>query len=39
MKKLIVLIVFVVLFAMLHQYTEWKFNNENPKRLLERLEE
>lgn len=38
-KKLIILIIFVLLFGMLHCYTEWKFSNDPPKGVIEQLEE
>lgn len=39
MKKLKVLIIFVLLFGMLHYYTEWKFSNKNSKGVIEQMEE
>lgn len=38
-KKLIILIVFLFLFGMLHCYTEWKFNNNPPKGVIEKINE
>lgn len=38
-KKLIILIVFLFLFSMLHCYTEWKFNTDPPKGIIERINE
>ncbi|WP_312281061.1 hypothetical protein [Oscillibacter sp.] len=38
-KKLIVLIILVVLFGMLHRYTEEKFKNDPPKGVTEQLVE
>ncbi len=38
-KKLIILIIFVLLFGMLHYYTEWRFSNAPPKGVVEQLEE
>lgn len=38
-KKLIILIIFVLLFGMLHRYTEWKFSNAPPKGVTEQLVE
>lgn len=39
-KVLLGIIVFVLLFAALHLYTEWKFDNDPPpKGLTEQLEE
>lgn len=40
MKKWIILIVLILLFAMLHFYTEWKYpNNETPKGIIEQIDE
>jgi hypothetical protein len=39
MKKVKKLIIFVLLFAMLHCYTEWKFSNAPPKGVTEQLAE
>jgi len=39
MKKLMVLIIIVLLFSLLHCYTEWKFNNDPPKRVIEQIDE
>lgn len=39
MKKLIMLIVFLLLFDMLHCYIEWKFNNDSPKGIIELIDE
>ncbi|MGN6710807.1 hypothetical protein [Anaerocolumna jejuensis] len=38
-KRLIILIIFVLLFGMLHRYTEWKFSNDPPKGVIEQLED
>ncbi|WP_195200751.1 hypothetical protein [Faecalispora jeddahensis] len=38
-KKLIILIIFVLLFGMLHRYTEEKFKNDPPKGVTEQLVE
>lgn len=37
MKKLIILIIFLLLFGMFHCYTEWKFNNDPPKGVIEQI--
>ncbi len=39
LKKLIILVIFVLLFIMLHRYTEWKFSNDPPKGVIEQLED
>lgn len=39
MKKLIVLIVIILLFAALHCYTEQKFSNDPPKGVIEQIAE
>ncbi len=39
LKKLIILVIFVLLFIMLHRYTEWKFSNDPPKGIIEQLED
>jgi len=39
MKKLFSLLVFVLLFGILHCYTEWKFNNEKPKGIIKQVNE
>ncbi len=39
-KILIGIMVFVLLFAALHFFTEWKFNGDDPpKGMIERIEE
>lgn len=39
MKKLKKLIIFLLLFGILHCYTEWKFNNDPPKGVIEQIDE
>ena len=39
-KILITIIIFILLFAILHCYTEWRFNSDNPpKGVIDRIEE
>lgn len=39
MKKQSVLVLVVLLFVLLHLYTEWKFENDPPKGVVEQVEE
>lgn len=39
MNKIKKLIIFLLLFGLIHCYTEYKFNNDPPKGVLERIED
>lgn len=38
-KKLIIIIIFLILFSLLHLYTEKKFDTDPPKGMTERIKE
>jgi len=38
-KRLLLLIALLLLFGMLHRFTEWKFENDPPIGMTERLEQ